>query len=277
MITTWSLSLHAIGLLLMFVGNPNQWRLQMGIFFTGWICMTTGFSLVLYSRLDLLDTTKRWKRPLLGMIVAVTLISNPVTIAFETVPALATNPMVLLNAWSVWHRVRPAIYLLEDVIISTVYIKAALGYVRSSRSSNAKWLSSRENRQVVMLIGLQVFVWTLDLLILACSLARLYSLVDIVTSFVYALKLKLEFVFLDQLVALSGAGQQAEADFTDPVLAPFEPGTLIQSPVGGTGDSGILCTCGANRPPLPGLNPTFGVDKARPVSSHLSMRGIEEV
>jgi hypothetical protein len=126
---------------------------------------------------------------------------------------------------------------------------------------------------VVLLIGLQVIVWTLDLVNVGCALARLFSLVDIIASFVYGMKLKLEFVFLDQLVELSGAGRSPELGVTDAVLAPFESETPIQPPKGGRGASELSCSCGANRSQLPGTGPgiAYETDKTRPTISHQTM------
>ena len=178
----------------------------------------TGFSLVLYSRLHLLDTTSRWRRPLLLMIAAVAVVGHPTTIVLETYPVLhppadITGHLPWFKAWGIWQRTRPWIFFLCNVVITSLYIKAALEFVRTPRDTEAKWLSVRENRVVVRLILLQALVWILDLAIVSIAMARVFILVDVATSVVYAVKLKLEFVFLNQLVSM------ANTDRSDEVIA----------------------------------------------------------
>ena len=211
-ITSWSLSLHALGLLLIYVGDRTQYRLHLAILFIGWISMTTGFSIVLYSRLHILDTSRRWRRSLLMMIAIVALLVHPTSVVMETVPSLPSQfkeHEAWLTAWSIWHRVRPAIFLVVDFILTSFYIKAALEFIKQP-ASPSRWLSMRQNRQVTLLISMQVIVWVLDLALVGCALAKLFILIDLLTSFVYAVKLKLEFVFLTQLVAMSSTTHTGE-------------------------------------------------------------------
>jgi hypothetical protein len=191
----------------------SLWRLNLAMIFIGWICTTTGFSMVLYSRLHLLDATRRWRRALLMMIVAIAIVVHPVTIILETVPGRpdqATHRIAWLTAWSIWHRIRPFIMLISDVIISSLYMKVALEFVRAPQPSRASWLSVKENRQVASLILMQAVVWVLDLAIVACALAKVFIIAELAGSFVYAVKLKLEFVFLTQLVDMSRAARSRE-------------------------------------------------------------------
>jgi len=214
----------------MYVGDPMQWRAYITILFLGWICMTTGFSMVLYSRLHLLDVTRRWSRIILVMIAVVAAINLSVSVVMERLPALAKDHVPWLKAWSIWHHVRPVIFFVEDVVLSSLYLKAAFEYMRSPRSPRSNWLGVKQNRQAASLIALQVLVWILDLAIIGCALARLFVLIDIITSFVYAVKLKLEFAFLEHLVAISGAAQQAELG----TVRSLDEELGCETPIGGT-------------------------------------------
>jgi hypothetical protein len=170
------------------------------------------------------------------MIIVVAVVVQSVSVIMETAP---TRPdqvehiTAWLITWSIWHRIQPCVYLVVDFILTSLYVKAALEFVQVPTESKFGWLSTRENRQVALLVLMQVMVWLLDFATVGCALARLFSIVEIVASFVYAVKLKLEFVYLTQLVELSGAGRPRAELVVEPSLGPFVTETELRPSIQG--------------------------------------------
>ena len=167
----------------------------------GWVFMTTGFPLVLYSRLYLLELDRRWRMILLTMIIVIAVLSHTASLTIKYASTVEER-VAWLRAGVIMIRIYPFLFMLQEVIISSLYLKAAIGYLRHGTATRQqKWT----RRQLLVLIVMQIAVWLLDAVAIGMAMARLFSLLDLVYSFVYGFKLKLEFSFLNQLKVISGA------------------------------------------------------------------------
>jgi hypothetical protein len=68
LICTWGVALHVLGVILK-VFNEGPWVLSSIVFKIGWVGNVTGFSLVLFSRLNLVVHDRRIRRGVLAMII----------------------------------------------------------------------------------------------------------------------------------------------------------------------------------------------------------------
>ena len=154
--------------------------------------MITGFAVVLYSRLHLVVHNPRVLRAVLAMIVLS-------AFAFH-IPATVAQFGIVANTYPEWKSWFPAIerlqiigFTVQETIISCTYIMATRKLMRDSYNVNAMQSFS-------FLIGAQVIVILFDLLLVVLAMTDYWTLQASMISFIYAVKLKIEFAVLNQLL-----------------------------------------------------------------------------
>jgi len=88
LITTWGVTLHAIGFILKFCVPSCNWIFSTVLAEIGWVSMVTGFSVVLYSRLHLVVHNPRVLQLVLAMIITDAFLFHVPTIVFVNCPFL---------------------------------------------------------------------------------------------------------------------------------------------------------------------------------------------
>jgi hypothetical protein len=160
----------------------------------GWVGTVTGFAVVLYSRLYLVTRSRRILRGVLGMIVADVFILHLPTMVAQIGVVTRHQP-----SWLSWYpaieKVQIVGFSLQETIISGIYINAARRIVKESYNAHTKHC-------IRLLILCQIICILLNIPFIVLAYVDIFLLMIILTSFAYAIKLKLEFIVLNQLISI---------------------------------------------------------------------------
>ncbi|KAI9751571.1 MAG: hypothetical protein M4579_006006 [Chaenotheca gracillima] len=219
LITTWGVTLHAIGFILKLLVPGTNWILSNTLAEIGWVGMVTGLSFVLYSRLHLIIRSQRTLRLVLAMIITDAFILHVPTATFQYGLSSSAHD-TFVPIMERMERVQVTCFSVQETILSGLYIWATVHLLKDGY--NVKM------RQVVtMLVLIQVIVILIDVAMIILDFVNLSTPKAVIQSFVYAVKLKLEFTVLNQLVdmvtngrAPGGISPAPEAEFTPELTAP---------------------------------------------------------
>ena len=209
----WSLIFATWGTALVAVGNifknfKSEWEVIWPLWTLmingGWSIYAPAELLVLYSRLHLVNQNDRLHRWLLIMIIVgstLVIIPNWVFIfgAYDVDPKVS-------SLWSprmaIIDRTSQACFTSMEFVISGVYIHSLLGILRTKID-----VSTRRVMRDLIFVNITVVVMDLAviLLIFLNQAEVAYPLQDLT----YAFKYKIEFVVLNQLMAIATKGSQA--------------------------------------------------------------------
>ncbi|KAL8938407.1 MAG: hypothetical protein Q9216_003924, partial [Gyalolechia sp. 2 TL-2023] len=205
-IGSFACGVNAIGIILKFLtpGAQRIWVFYVILTCTGWASYTVAQLLVLYSRLHLVTENYRLRRKVLWLICVV----SPVVIVADWIvvlPAWNTWDWQMSERWSapsaIVERIAQLAFTLVEVTISAVYVHALgkLLRVKSSvRTRRVMW-----DLNYVVILGV-VF----DIINVILVFVNRVGLSHPIQTFTYALKLRLEFAVLNQLMAVAARGLQ---------------------------------------------------------------------
>jgi hypothetical protein len=117
--------------------------------------------------------------------------------------ANAKNPAIVKwkRVFNPLERIQIVVFLSQEAIISFFYVRAAYQYLRSRFVQRGK-----VRRMMLFLLGVQLIIVTIDIALIIIDFLGFLELKLFIHSFVYSIKLELEFVVLTQLVELSQLG-----------------------------------------------------------------------
>ena len=206
LIVACGIALHTIGLLLkLLVPGVNA------IFATvlaklGWIMDTTGFAVVLYSRLHLVVQNRRTLHLVLAMIVVD-------AVLFHTPMIVFLMGLSIHKDWDPY--VTPFEYTqvvgfsIQETVISGIYIRKTAKFLKSGYSTQMR-------KVMTMLIAVQVLVVLMDIALLVIDCIGMFTLKAVLHPFAYGVKLKIEFAVLNLLLNLVKHGSIAGDFFGAP-------------------------------------------------------------
>jgi hypothetical protein len=191
---TWSIALRQIGrICIYFVPGCNQ-VFSLTFAMLGWVGTVTGFSVVLYSRLHLVTRNRRILRGVLCMIITDVFILHLPTMVAQI--GVVTK---IHRSWVSWYpameKVQVVGFTVQETVISGIYIYMARKMVKENYDDHTK-------RRISLLILVQVTCILLNLPFIVLAYIEIFLLKATLTSFAYAIKLKLEFLVLNQLVGI---------------------------------------------------------------------------
>ncbi|KAI5465206.1 hypothetical protein BGZ63DRAFT_412518 [Mariannaea sp. PMI_226] len=204
----WSFSVATLGIALncsgFFIKFFGPFTLGFGylsctLSLMGWVCMVTGQSMVLWSRLHLILQNEKRIRFLIWIII-----TNAVVLHGTIIPmvygSFSTNPEIWLKPYSIAEKFELVIFFLQEFMLSSLYIFQTIGLMKLERP-----LGNRSSSRLLMkhLIIVNVLVIILDITILALEFANQYDFQISYKPFAYSVKLKLEFTILNRLVDLT--------------------------------------------------------------------------
>jgi hypothetical protein len=199
---------HNIGFLLKNVLNSRTFSLYITLVSIGWVPMVTGQSLVLYSRLHLIIRNPVWLRMVLSMILINAFVLHvPIIILMYGSNSSADNSWA--PVYNIYEKVQVTMFCLQELIISGIYIKTCYSFFNTENSLYGD--AVRKMRYHLLLVN--VVVIFLDIPILILEYTGLYDLQTAYKSFVYSVKLKLEFRILNQLIDMTGAHHDMDRPF----------------------------------------------------------------
>lgn len=172
----------------------------------GWVAMVLGFSVMLYSRLNLIVDSQAIRKRILIMIILVGCIFYPFMVTLSiTISVMRRNKNPNANNWArvmaPMERIQLVAILSQENIIAFFYMRAAYQYLRNRTEERSK-----TRKAMALLLTVQIIILILDIALLVLDFAGMLVLKLFIHSFVYSVKLELEFVVLNQLVDISQLG-----------------------------------------------------------------------
>ncbi|KAL6718115.1 hypothetical protein ACLMJK_004202 [Lecanora helva] len=206
----WSMKLgtvaclvDAIGVILKYL-TPNPyhvWGLYTACLLVGWTIYAPAQLLALYSRLHLVNDSRKIQRWVYIMVLS--------TILFVIIPTWvvvwpAYNPNKTISAlWSprdaIVERYNQIAFTLVEMVLSGIYIWSLLGLLNLKSSV-------RQRRVMQDLIYVNLIIVSLDIVVVILVYLNRTGLSHPLQTCSYAVKLKLEFVVLNQLMAVAARG-----------------------------------------------------------------------
>lgn len=160
--------------------------------------MVTGQAFVLFSRLHLVVRERRTLRLVLAMIsVNAVCLHTPtiiLTIGSNSAPASAWAPI-----FNIVERIQLTLFCIQEFIISTIYIYYTVHLLGSIYHSHTR-------KVMVELIVINAVCLSMDVVLIGLEYSNNYVGETSMKAMIYAIKLKLEFAVLNQLMNLTRTG-----------------------------------------------------------------------
>jgi hypothetical protein len=177
-------------------------------------CVTTGFALVLYSRLYTIvqERNIRLLRLLLGLILCAAIalrIPQIVLMVMIDNAQTATVPIATLSS-RIWHTDYG--FTLSEILISSIYIWWFYTYLDDLPDHMKASFESEKRKTMIWLVACFVVNLMLGVLQMVLIITKLRLISDIYWTVSYAIKLKLEFVVLNRLTKVTEAKRAVLAE-----------------------------------------------------------------
>ncbi|KAL8791231.1 MAG: hypothetical protein Q9213_000188 [Squamulea squamosa] len=186
-----------MGFILKFLVGSG-WHVNLPFIEIGWVTMVTGQAFVLYSRLHLVVRNQKTLRYLLWMIIVNAFCFHIPTIVF-TVGINSPNQPFWQHKFDIMERIQLVGFSLQEFLISTIYIMSTVRILGSVYHSMTR-------KVMLQLILINVVCIGMDIVLIGLEFTGKYMGEASIKPMVYAIKLKLEFTVLNQLMGLSKAG-----------------------------------------------------------------------
>ena len=203
---TWGCLINAIGTILKYLSAVKKiWPLYTLAMLASWSVYSLAELLVLYSRLHLIIQSARVQRWVFVLIIStIFLFLIPTWVVVW--PAWDPDPKIS-SLWSprdgIVERYTQLGFSLIECLISGIYIYSLIGLLRLKNSV-------RQRRVMLDLIYVNIIVVAFDILVVVLVYLNQLGLSHPVQTFSYILKLRLEFVVLNQLMAVAARGLKRE-------------------------------------------------------------------
>jgi hypothetical protein len=202
-VAMWGVVLNGLAVVLKtFVITENstlaQVNVVIAVLILGWYMMVTGQSLVLYSRLHIVVHDSRVVRGVLASIIFTALTLHiPVTI----IVFLMTNDPTgrYVNVYNVYEPLQLTTFATQEAIISAIYIYYAVKLLQAMQNIHGQ----KARKTIWNLIYINLFIIALDITLVSLQYAHFDVLQHFFKACVYSVKLKIEFVVLNQLLELT--------------------------------------------------------------------------
>ncbi|KAI0170023.1 integral membrane protein [Pestalotiopsis sp. NC0098] len=210
-VAAWGIAVNTIGYLLEHLHLISNAALYSALICIGWVCMVTGQSVVLYSRLHLVLSDDRIRRAVLYMIVfdAIAMHIPVIVLVFGS---NSNTPDPFFKPYSIYEKIQLTVFFIQECIISGLYVWETIKLLRVTRDIRGK----RGARRVLgHLIFVNIVVIVLDISVLALEFSDYYDLQTGYKPLVYSIKLKMELSILNRLVELTRTSSQGSFSFSN--------------------------------------------------------------
>ncbi|KAL9596086.1 MAG: hypothetical protein Q9219_006034 [cf. Caloplaca sp. 3 TL-2023] len=203
---TWAIGLDAVGMSLKYLAATKRvWVLYTIFMSIGWAGYTIAQMVVLLSRLHLVNDSAIAHRAVLVMISVL----SPIIIVADWVTTWGSyNPdRRMSSAWwprhAIIERFVPVAFTVMEVVISAIYIQSLMGLLHMRSSV-------RTRRVMLDLVYVLILVVSLDVVNVVLTFLNQIGLSHPIQTFSYILKLRMEFLVLNQLMAVAARGLKRE-------------------------------------------------------------------
>ncbi|KAL6722015.1 hypothetical protein ACLMJK_001120 [Lecanora helva] len=197
LICSWGCSLHALGFILKFLVGTS-WAVDLPFIEIGWVAMVTGQAFVLYSRLHLVVRNQQTLQYILAMIIFDAFALHLPTIIF-TCGSNSPNSAFWTPKFNIMERIQLVGFCVQEFIISTVYITSTVRLLGSIYHSMTR-------KVMIQLLCINFICIGMDIILIGLEFTNNYVGEAAIKPMIYAIKLKLEFAVLNQLMGLTKAG-----------------------------------------------------------------------
>jgi hypothetical protein len=194
----WSIVITTLGLILQTTGYilksfPNNCPTVLVVIIckVGWVSNVTGFSIVLWSRLHLIIRNERLLKIVLCVILVDGLLCHTPIVVFEF-GLISHNRGVYYDGMRVLEKIQQTVFTIQETAISSLYIYHTARFLNNGYAVQTR-------KVISLLVAVQVTVVALDILLTVFDYNEMFTLKCTIHPFVYSVKLKLEFIVLNQL------------------------------------------------------------------------------
>lgn len=231
-ITTLGIILQTTGYILKSFENSCPVVLVVIICKLGWVSNVTGFSIVLWSRLHLVVRNSQTLRWLIIIILINGFVCHTPVVVFEF-GLMSKHHSTYYHPMQIMERIQQTVFTLQETVLSSFYIYHTHRFVRIGHPLQTRKI-------IFLLLAVQLLVVALDAVLTLFDYTDKFTMKCTLHPLVYAVKLKLEFIVLNQLQTLVKRG--------------LTPGLGLPAPVPNE--------VGKSLSPSP--SPSFGVQKEKP-------------
>lgn len=193
-ITTLGLILQTTGYILKVFENSGPPVLVTIICKLGWVANVSGFSIVLWSRLHLVVSDPRILRAVLIMIMTNGIVCHTPVVVFEF-GLMSQQHSTYYLPMQIMERLQQTSFTLQETIISSLYIYHTFRFLSAGYATHTR-------KVISLLLCVQVTVVALDAMLTVFDYTDKFTLKCTIHPFIYSIKLKLEFIVLNQLQTL---------------------------------------------------------------------------
>ncbi|CAN8106222.1 unnamed protein product [Discula destructiva] len=203
LVADFGVIIYATGFVLANFGHNGHQILSKAMTIAGWLPMVVCQSLVLYSRLHLINLNERLRQGVLIMMIL-----NDTAMGISTAVCSAGSigkyaPFFVLP-FAVIERTQVTAFFLQELILSGLYVWKAWAYLydygRRKVAGKNRRVEEKLRRMMMHLIISSVVVVSLDMTIIGLEFAGLFFFQVAYKAFVYSVKLKCELCILNRLV-----------------------------------------------------------------------------
>ena len=195
----------------------------------GWITLITGQSVVLYSRLHLVQRNPKVLRAVLWMIITDAIIFHIPTTVVLFGSSFGGEQANFNKAWTVIEKVQMTGFCIQEFIISGIYIVETVRLLQIVSKGHTR-------RTMWQLFVINLIIVALDIALLVVEYRDLRVYEQTFKGVIYSIKLKLEFAILGKLVQIVHAGGRVlsnamgnTAEYVDETRSPSDV-TRVASP-----------------------------------------------
>ncbi|KAE9985775.1 hypothetical protein EG328_006896 [Venturia inaequalis] len=197
-ITILGLILQTTGYILKVFENSCPPVLVTIICKVGWVANVSGFSVVLWSRLHLVVNDPRILRGILIMIITNGIICHTPVVVFEF-GLMSKHHSTYYLPMQIMERIQQTVFTIQETIISSLYIYHTFRFLSAGYATHTR-------KVISLLLCVQVAVVVLDALLTVFDYTDKFTLKCTIHPLIYSIKLKLEFIVLNQLQNLVKRG-----------------------------------------------------------------------
>ncbi|KAK4077259.1 hypothetical protein Purlil1_12411 [Purpureocillium lilacinum] len=198
LVATYGVAAYTVGCILKTSVPSVKGYFYLTLMEVGWTAMVTGQSMVLWSRLHLIMRNPFRLKMILWMIIINAIICH-IPKAMLTYGTNTVNLIIWDRPYSFYERAQVTIFVIQELIISGIYTSKTSRLMRHGHTTHeTPWGVDLMQRLVLVNIVLIL----LDTTILGLVYAGYYNIQASYQSFVYSVKLKMEFTILKQLTTL---------------------------------------------------------------------------